>query len=148
VAHPPLAGRPAQIAAAADPTHPSEQRPLAGSPLDWYADIYYTAARVHHWTPGHVDALEVWEFYAAVGHALSDGEWQRLQDPPPKQRRGRRGRRRSGHDEQVASRGRDLTAERVAYLQGRGPKPEPDDKPDPRLAQIIRSAPGTPNGTT
>ena len=147
MASPPLAGRPAQVAAeAADPDHPSERRPLADSPLDWYADLYLSCARVHHWTPPQVDACEVWEVLASLGHALSDGEWQRLQTP---ERQGSRpGRRHGAQAQQVPSPQRDLVAERVAYLQGRGPKPEPDDRPDPRLAQIIGLAPGAPRGTT
>jgi len=146
VASPPLAGRPAPVgAAAADPDHPSERRPLADSPLDWFADLYFVCARAHHWTPSDVDALEVWQVFAALGHALSDGEWQRLNEPPSHPGRGRR---RRGGGEQVASQGRDLIAERVAWLKGTGPKPEPDDAPDPRLAQVIQRGPGAPNGST
>jgi len=148
VASPPLAGRPAQVAAeAADPDHPLERRPLAGSPLDWYADLYFTAARHHHWTATQVDALEVWEMWSALGHALSENEWLRLTEPEDRGR-GRRGRRSRSGGDALPSGGRDLVAERVAYSQGRGPKPEVDDRPDPRLAQVIRLAPGAADGTT
>lgn len=144
----PLAGRTAAVAApAADPLlPPPDPRPLAGTDLDWYADVYYVAARTHHWTPDAVDQLEVWQLWAALGHALPDDEWRALTEPRESKPQGRfRGRGRGGSDP-VPS-GRDLTAERARWMRGQAPKPTVTETADRRLAQIISRAPGTPHGT-
>lgn len=110
--------------------------------LDWYADVYFAGARAHHWTADQVDGMEVWQLWSALGYALSEAQHAEA-FPAPKRKRGKGGRGRGRDTATPIRSGRDLVAERILHAQGLGPKPEPDP-PDPRLARLIRGAPGGP----